>query len=97
MPLVRSLTADISGRYDDYSDFGSTSNPKFGVNWEVLDGFKLRASYARSFVAPALTSIGSDGQGTTSETSFLSTTPMGTSAFAFAAAMAKANLPCFGF
>jgi iron complex outermembrane receptor protein len=60
-PAIRRLDLSLSGRYDDYSDFGHTSNPKFGLNWEVVTGFKLRANYARSFVAPALTSIGNNG------------------------------------
>lgn len=68
VPGVRSLDVNLSGRYDDYNDFGTTKNPKAGVNWEVFDGFKLRANYARSFVAPALTSRG-DINGTTAETS----------------------------
>ncbi len=28
MPLVRELRIDVSGRYDHYSDFGGTTNPK---------------------------------------------------------------------
>ena len=58
VPAIRRLDLSLSGRYDDYSDFGHTSNPKFGLNWELVQGFKVRANYARSFVAPALTSIG---------------------------------------
>jgi iron complex outermembrane receptor protein len=69
VPLVRKLDVNISGRYDDYSDFGSTENPKIGVDWELIEGFKLRANYAESFVAPALSSRG-DANGTTAETNF---------------------------
>ena len=29
---------NLSGRYDDYSDFGSTINPKFAFNWTVVNG-----------------------------------------------------------
>lgn len=58
IPLVHRLDLSISGRYDHYSDFGNTSNPKFGANWEVIEGLKFRANYAQSFVAPALTSRG---------------------------------------
>lgn len=69
IPLVRSLDFDISGRYDDYSDFGSTKNPKFGATWEVVRGFKIRGNYAESFVAPSLTSIGSQN-GITGESGY---------------------------
>jgi iron complex outermembrane receptor protein len=58
IPLVQSLETDVSGRYDDYSDVGTTANPKIGVNWIVMDGLKARGSYSTSFVAPALDSIG---------------------------------------
>lgn len=69
IPGVRSLDLNLAGRYDKYSDFGSTKNPKIGINWEVFEGVKLRGSWAKSFVAPALTSRGADALGTTAETS----------------------------
>ena len=69
IPLVRRFDVNLAGRYDHYSDFGSTKNPKIAANWEVFEGLKFRGSYAKSFVAPALTSIGTNGNGTTAETS----------------------------
>jgi len=68
LPGAKSVTLDVSGRHDHYSDFGNTSNPKFALDWVVLDGLKIRGNYARSFVAPALTSRGANG--VTSESSF---------------------------
>ena len=68
-PLAYSFDVNLAGRYDKYSDFGSTKNPKIGANWEVVRGIRLRGNWARSFVAPALTSFGADGNGTTAETS----------------------------
>lgn len=61
LPLMRKIDVDLSGRYDDYSDFGSTVNPKFGVDWQVITGLKLRADIATSFVAPPLSAIGQNG------------------------------------
>lgn len=72
IPLVRSLDVNVSGRYDDYSDFGTTKNPRIAANWGVIEGLKFRANYAKSFVAPALTSRGADANGTTAETSVTS-------------------------
>ncbi|MFC3068871.1 TonB-dependent receptor domain-containing protein [Phenylobacterium soli] len=69
IPFARRVDVNVSGRYDKYSDFGSTSNPKVGANWEVIEGLKFRANWAKSFVAPALTSRGADANGTTAETS----------------------------
>lgn len=48
------LDLSLSARHDSYSDFGSTTNPKVGVNWEPLKGFTLRGSFGTSFHAPAL-------------------------------------------
>jgi iron complex outermembrane receptor protein len=58
IPLVKKLDLDVSGRYDDYSDVGSTKNPRAAITWEIVDGLKARGSYGTSFVAPALTSTG---------------------------------------
>jgi len=57
--MVRSLALSLSGRYDHYSDFGSTTNPKLGVTWQPIDGLDLRGSYGHSFRAPGLRDLGS--------------------------------------
>ncbi len=59
--FIRTLDLNISGRYDKYSDFGSTTNPKVGLNWQVVEGVKVRGNIARSFVAPPIGTIGQDG------------------------------------
>ena len=69
IPFVYKLDLDISGRYDHYSDFGSTENPKFAATWEIIPGLKLRGNYAESYVAPALTSIG-NSNGLTGESGY---------------------------
>lgn len=51
---LRQLTVSLAGRYDDYSDVGSTFNPKIGVTWKPFEALKLRGSWGRSFVAPSL-------------------------------------------
>ncbi len=48
------LDISVSARYDHYSDFGQTTNPKVGVNWAPFEGFTLRGSYGTSFHAPPL-------------------------------------------
>lgn len=58
-PFARSLTLSLSGRYDHYSDFGSTTNPKIGLTWEPVAGVSLRGSYGHSFRAPGLRDLGS--------------------------------------
>lgn len=58
-PLMHSLSLSLSGRYDRYSDFGTTTNPKIGINWEPFDGLTLRGTYGRSFRAPGMRDLGS--------------------------------------
>ncbi|MDB5707650.1 MAG: TonB-dependent receptor [Sphingomonas bacterium] len=74
IPGIRRFDVNLSGRYDDYSDFGHTSNPKIAANWEIVEGVKVRGNWAKSFVAPALTSRGVNIQGVTGESSFAGAT-----------------------
>lgn len=54
-PLVRSLEISGAARYEDYSDFGTTIRPKFGLNWKPFNNVMVRASLNRGFAAPTLT------------------------------------------
>jgi iron complex outermembrane receptor protein len=72
IPLMQSLTLDVSGRLDHYSDFGNTTNPKIAFDWRVYDDLKLRADWSTSFVAPPEDEIGGDG--TWNNTNYTSTT-----------------------
>ncbi len=58
---IHSLMLNIAGRIDDYSDVGSTTNPKFGITWQPVEDLKVHASYGTSFRAPLLTNIFSAG------------------------------------
>lgn len=52
LPLVQALDLSVALRRDKYSDFGSTTNPHFGLRWAPLPDITLRASYGKSFRAP---------------------------------------------
>ena len=54
LPLVQRLDLSLAGRYEDYSDVGTTKNPKIGLTWELMDGVSFRGSYGKSFRAPSL-------------------------------------------
>lgn len=54
VPLVQELELQIAGRYDSYSDAGTTRNPKLGLNWKITDGVKARGSFSSSFTAPSM-------------------------------------------
>lgn len=54
VPGVQRLEISAAGRYDHYSDFGSTLNPKLGLVWEPVAGVAVRGSFGTSFTAPLL-------------------------------------------
>ncbi|MEH6487981.1 TonB-dependent receptor [Hyphomonas oceanitis] len=58
VPGIRRLDLNLSGRFDDYSDFGTTFNPKLGALWSPLEGLNLRSTYSESFAPPALGRVG---------------------------------------
>jgi outer membrane receptor protein involved in Fe transport len=58
VPLAQSLELQVAGRYDDYSDFGDTVNPKVALRWAPIDSLALRASWGTGFRAPSLAQIG---------------------------------------
>lgn len=57
MPGFQELTINAAVRYDKYSDAGSTTNPKIGVNWAPADGLMIRGSYGTAFRAPTIPEI----------------------------------------
>ncbi|MEO0463235.1 MAG: TonB-dependent receptor [Pseudomonadota bacterium] len=66
---VRRLELNISGRYEDYSDFGSSTDPKVGVLYSPIEGLRFRGTYSTSFRPPALGRTGA----TDRETRFFTT------------------------
>jgi outer membrane receptor protein involved in Fe transport len=53
-PGLERLEVSLAGRVERYDDFGWTRNPKAGLLWSPVESLLLRASYGRSFRAPAL-------------------------------------------
>lgn len=58
IPVSDDLELQLAGRYDDYSDFGNTTNPKIALRWAPSDDITVRASWAEGFRAPSLAQIG---------------------------------------
>lgn len=58
VPLSDTVEFNLAGRYDDYSDFGSTFNPQAKIRWQASDTLSLRASYGEGFRAPSLAQVG---------------------------------------
>ena len=53
VPIVKNLEANVAVRYDHYSDFGGTTNPKFSLKYTPIEQLLLRASYNTGFRAPS--------------------------------------------
>ncbi|MCW1432426.1 TonB-dependent receptor domain-containing protein [Novosphingobium sp. JCM 18896] len=56
-----SLSITGSGRYDKYSDFGGTFNPKVGVNFAPIEWINLRGNWGKAFQAPGISDIALGG------------------------------------
>ncbi|WP_110457488.1 TonB-dependent receptor [Shewanella algidipiscicola] len=67
IPLTDNFELQLAGRYDHYSDFGSTTNPKVAFQWGISDEVTARASWSTGFRAPSLAQI---GLGPSQESSF---------------------------
>lgn len=56
--VIDRLQLGLTGRYDEYSDAGSTTNGKFSARYQFIDAFALRGSVSSGFRAPALAQSG---------------------------------------
>jgi iron complex outermembrane recepter protein len=48
------INLQLAGRYEDYSDFGSSINGKLAARFEIVDGIALRGAISTGFRAPSL-------------------------------------------
>jgi iron complex outermembrane recepter protein len=48
----RGLDLSVAGRFDDYSDFGHSTSPRYGLIWYPSERIAARAAYSESFRAP---------------------------------------------
>ena len=58
VPLLKTLEMQVAGRYDKYSDFGSSSNPKVAFRWTATPTLLVRGSFTEGFRAPNLVENG---------------------------------------
>lgn len=57
LPVSKQLELQAAARYDRYSDFGSTFNPKVGFRYTVSPSMVLRGSANTGFRAPSLDDV----------------------------------------
>lgn len=65
---LRSLDVEAALRMSDYSDFGTTTNPKLALRWQATPSILLRGNYAQGFRAPSLNEL---YEGNTEEQAFI--------------------------
>ncbi len=53
-PVLKNLELTAAVRFDDYSDVGTTFNPKVGAKWTIIPQLVLRGTWATAFRAPGL-------------------------------------------
>ena len=52
MPGIEMLEVSLAARFSDYTTAGTVYTYAAGVNWDVIDGFRVRAGYQRAVRAP---------------------------------------------
>ncbi|MBC7918411.1 MAG: TonB-dependent receptor [Rhodoferax sp.] len=65
IPVIQDLELTLAVRHDQYSDFGSTTNPKAAIRWQPAKEVLLRGTYSTGFHAPDFEPLyggGSEGQ-----------------------------------
>lgn len=57
---MRRVELSAAVRTERYSDFGTTTNPRFGFTWAPSNSITFRGSYGRSFRAPTFNQLRQD-------------------------------------
>jgi iron complex outermembrane recepter protein len=70
---LRRLEFNAAARDDDYSDFGNSLDPQFGIAWDPVDNLTFRGAYAHAFRAPDLYTLDRGAQSQISD--FIIATP----------------------
>lgn len=58
VPFNDEFEMQLALRYEDYSDFGTTTDPKVSFLWSPMDTLSLRGSWGTAFRAPSLHQLG---------------------------------------
>ncbi|MEM5499252.1 TonB-dependent receptor [Paraglaciecola mesophila] len=58
IPVTETFNIQLAVRHEDYSDFGTTTDPKVAFIWTPMDELSIRGSYGTAFRAPSLHQIG---------------------------------------
>ncbi len=56
-PGFQSLDLNLQFRLSDYSNFGEESVERFGLNWQIIDDLRVRATMSTAYRAPQITDL----------------------------------------
>jgi len=62
IPITKTLEVTPSIRFDDYSDFGNTTNYKVAVRWQPVSQLLVRGSIGSGFKAPTVPQLNAAAQ-----------------------------------
>ncbi|MBC7987988.1 MAG: TonB-dependent receptor [Luteimonas sp.] len=54
VPFAKLLDFSVASRYSDYSNFGNTTNNKFGFRWKPFDDLMIRGNWSEGLRAPSI-------------------------------------------
>ena len=57
LPGMRRLDLSAAVRYENYTSYGSTTTPKYGLVWSPVDGVSFRGSWSRGVRPPSLVDL----------------------------------------
>ncbi|MBQ4835925.1 TonB-dependent receptor plug domain-containing protein [Pseudoalteromonas luteoviolacea] len=57
VPATENLELQLALRYEDYSDFGNTTDPKVAFRWTPIEEIVVRGSWGTAFRAPSLVQL----------------------------------------
>ena len=58
VPVTEMLQFQLAVRHEDYSDFGTTTDPKIAFLYTPMDNLSVRGSFGTAFRAPSLVQLG---------------------------------------
>lgn len=57
VPIIKGMELSAAGRIDDYSGFGTTTNPKISLKYRPIPPIMFRGSYSTAFRVPSFNQI----------------------------------------
>ncbi len=57
LPGAQLLELSAATRFSDYSNFGQTTNSKFGFKWKPINDLMVRGNWSEGFRAPSITNL----------------------------------------